>query len=404
MKRRRFVAASTRRKPHLVSMGDVGGRVGSSASPAVDAAQELPAPSGSLSIVFTDIEDSTALWETVPSAMRVSLQMHDDLLRAKLKRHQGYEVKVIGDGFMVAFRTATQALAWCMEIQNDLLSAPWPQELLGTPWAKTLSDKQGKVVFRGLRVRMCIHWGAPIASMSDITNRMDYIGPVVHRAARSIQKAKGGQIVVTREFLVEARKMLQPVGTPGTDKADDVGGISTSQGLRFRPCDEPRELTLAPPRSITKFSSNPRRAGLRRSRSRRSPTQGVGQAAETLSYCAWFTSRTSGALPNHIWPIHLWSAEMDGLGVGISLITSLRYGCVENVEPGLRSWCVDVVSQKSLCLLRLSNSDAPSILTHKNSTRNPRNANRETAQCSTYDLANIFYLLLSLNHNRSLHG
>lgn len=209
-------------------MSHVGSGMGLSASPIGDAADDLPAPSGNLSIVFTDIEDSTALWETVPVAMRVSLQMHDDLLRVKIKRYQGYEVKVIGDGFMVAFQTAIHALAWSMEIQHDLLSAPWPEELLGTPYAKTLCDKQGKVVFRGLTVRTCIHWGAPIMSISTVTKRVDYIGPVVHRAARSIQKAKGGQIVVTREFLVEARKILQPEDTPAISKADDVGGISTS--------------------------------------------------------------------------------------------------------------------------------------------------------------------------------
>jgi hypothetical protein len=38
--------------------------------------------------------------------MRISLQIHDDLLRAKIKRYQGYEVKVIGDG-VAAFQTAT---------------------------------------------------------------------------------------------------------------------------------------------------------------------------------------------------------------------------------------------------------------------------------------------------------
>ena len=215
-------------------MGDLGQRIESSAFPVVCAADDMSAPTGSLSIVFTDIEDSTALWETEPIAMRESLQMHDDLLRAKIKLYQGYEVKVIGDGFMVAFRTATQALACCMDMQYDLLSAAWPEAILDTPYAKVLRDNQGHVVFRGLTVRMCIHWGAPIACMSEVTKRMDYIGPVVHRAARSIQKAKGGQIVVTREFLVEARKMLQPGDTPVSGKADDVGGIGMSQCLKFR--------------------------------------------------------------------------------------------------------------------------------------------------------------------------
>src|SRR2546421_4429111 len=116
--------------------------------------------------------------------------MHDNLLRAKLKLYQGCEVKVIGDGFIVAFHIARQVLAWCMKIQDDLLSVSWPKEILDTPYAKTHRDKQGNVMFRGLAVRMYIHWGTPIACMSQVNKRMDYIGPVVHRAARSIQKAK----------------------------------------------------------------------------------------------------------------------------------------------------------------------------------------------------------------------
>jgi hypothetical protein len=98
-----------------------------------------------------------------------------------------------------------------------------------------LRDKGGKVVLRGLAVRMCIRRGVPIVSMSEVTNRVDYIGSVVHRAPRSIQRAEGSQIMVTREFSVEARKMLQPDETLAAGEGDDVGGISPSQGLKFQP-------------------------------------------------------------------------------------------------------------------------------------------------------------------------
>ena len=51
-------------------MGDFGTRVESTAFPMVYDAEDVSGPVGSLSFVFTDIEDSTALWETVPVAMR----------------------------------------------------------------------------------------------------------------------------------------------------------------------------------------------------------------------------------------------------------------------------------------------------------------------------------------------
>jgi hypothetical protein len=95
-------------------------------------------------------------------------------------------VKVIGGGVMATFHTAAQALTFCMEIQNVLLGAPWPEGILETPYPKGLRDKGGKVFFRGFIVWMLIHWAAPIASMSNGTQLVDYLDPMVHRAARSI--------------------------------------------------------------------------------------------------------------------------------------------------------------------------------------------------------------------------
>jgi adenylate cyclase len=108
----------------------------------------------------------------------------------------GYEVKSTGDGFMVAFPTTTAALSWCLRIQKQLLDAPWPPQVLETPQGKEIKDAEGNVVFRGLRVRMSCHWGVPVCRLNDVTGRMDYMGPMVHRAARAIERTDGGQISV----------------------------------------------------------------------------------------------------------------------------------------------------------------------------------------------------------------
>ncbi len=204
-----------------------GGMLLESVTPGLlDGETEGPAPHGDLAIVFTDIQNSTALWETVPDAMRTALHMHDDILRATIKTHNGYEVKIIGDGFMVAFQTAKDALTWCLETQWELLNAEWPEEILSTPHAEESDDKAGNTVFRGLKVRMSIHWGTPIVLLNAITQRMEYIGPMVHRTARCMSKAKGGQVLVTHDFLVAAKKAVNGIEAQDgkiTDRKNDEG-------------------------------------------------------------------------------------------------------------------------------------------------------------------------------------
>lgn len=190
------------------------------------------APNQALSIVFTDIEESTALWETVPDSMRIALQLHDDIMRAGIRAHNGYEVKVIGDGFMVAFQKANDALTWCLDTQWDLLNADWPPEVLTASYAQEVRDKHGHLVFRGLRVRMSIHWGTPIILVNSITRRLEYIGPMVHRTARCMSIAKGGQLVVTHDFLTELARSLGVAefqdGEP--QEGIDGQGMSNRQG------------------------------------------------------------------------------------------------------------------------------------------------------------------------------
>ena len=68
---------------------------------------EVAAPTGDVSLVFTDIKNSTLLWETYPIAMRSAIKMHNELMRRQLRIIGGYEVKTEGDAFMVAFPTVT---------------------------------------------------------------------------------------------------------------------------------------------------------------------------------------------------------------------------------------------------------------------------------------------------------
>ncbi|KAF2426187.1 hypothetical protein EJ08DRAFT_593925 [Tothia fuscella] len=171
--------------------------------------QEVDAPTGDVSLVFTDIKNSTMLWETYPIAMRSAIKMHNECMRRHLRIIGGYEVKTEGDAFMVAFPTVTSALLWCFTIQNQLLEVAWPQEILSSVNGQEVCDPDGNVIFRGLSVRMGIHWGTPVCEVDPVTKRMDYFGPMVNRASRISSVADGGQITVSSDFIAEIQRLLE---------------------------------------------------------------------------------------------------------------------------------------------------------------------------------------------------
>jgi adenylate cyclase len=171
--------------------------------------QEVDAPTGEVSLVFTDIKNSTLLWETYPIAMRSAIKMHNELMRRHLRIIGGYEVKTEGDAFMVSFPTVTAALLWCFTIQSQLLEVPWPQEILSSVHGQEVCDSDGNVIFRGLSVRMGIHWGQPVCEIDPVTKRMDYFGPMVNRASRISSVADGGQITVSSDFIAEIQRLLE---------------------------------------------------------------------------------------------------------------------------------------------------------------------------------------------------
>ncbi|KAL4929841.1 adenylate cyclase acyA [Aspergillus undulatus] len=169
----------------------------------------VAAPVGELAIIFTDIKQSTGLWETCPDAMRSAIQIHNDILRRQLGIIGGYEVKTEGDAFMVAFSTTTAALLWCFNCQTQLLEAEWPTEILEQTQCRVKYDMENNIIFRGLSVRMGVHWGEPVCEKDPVTDRMDYFGPMVNRASRISAVADGGQIFVSSDFMSDMQRSLE---------------------------------------------------------------------------------------------------------------------------------------------------------------------------------------------------
>lgn len=163
--------------------------------------EEIPPPQGELAIVFTDIKNLTYLWENFPAAMHAAVMTHNHCMRRQLRIVGGYEVKTEGDAFMVLFPTPTSALLWALQVQMRLMAEDWPTEILGSADGAETRDDSGQLIYRGLLVRMGIHWGLPLCDPDMVTGRMDYFGPIVNRAARVQGCADGGQIALLQRFL-----------------------------------------------------------------------------------------------------------------------------------------------------------------------------------------------------------
>ena len=172
---------------------------------------EIPPPVGQVVLAFTDIVNSTHLWDVNETAMRTAVTMHHQLLRRHVRICGGYEVKTEGDSFMVAFTAVSAALLWCSSIQMLLLDEPWPKEILDLPEGREVRDANGTLISRGLSLRMGIHCGSPVCEMDLVSRRMDYYGPMVNRASRVANSAAGGQILLSadavRELKVEATSL-----------------------------------------------------------------------------------------------------------------------------------------------------------------------------------------------------
>jgi class 3 adenylate cyclase len=89
-------------------------------------------PTGTVTILFTDIEGSTRLWQEQPDAMRLALARHDAVLRAAIETNNGHVFKTMGDAFCAAFPVAADAgLAIQQSLQQplfaDAFTAAWAE-------------------------------------------------------------------------------------------------------------------------------------------------------------------------------------------------------------------------------------------------------------------------------------
>eukprot|EP00803_Ostreobium_quekettii_P009241 evm.model.scf_479.8 EVM.evm.TU.scf_479.8 scf_479:49921-55992(-) len=198
-----------------------------------------------VSIVMTDVQGSTELWEWDDMTMDRALELHDTLMRSMMPLYCGHEVLRVadpaiytsalgtkfdtreivmviteGDSFTVAFHDPLDAVAYCVATQLKLLEVCWPASLCNHPQARQIPTRSGPgrntlpmaeegSIFSGLRVRMAVGTGIPQRiRIHHVTKQNEYIGQMSLIADALLAVATGGMILMSSATFIAVNGRL----------------------------------------------------------------------------------------------------------------------------------------------------------------------------------------------------
>jgi class 3 adenylate cyclase len=164
------------------------------------------APDGTVTLMFSDMEGFTAMTERLGDlAAREVIRAHNAIVREQLAAHEGYEVELQGDGFLLAFPSARRALLCAVAIQRAFAaySEAHPEE--------------------PIRVRIGLHTGEVLRDADR------FFGKTVILAARIAAQARGGEILASGLL----KELTESTGDLRFGKGRDaqLKGISDTQRL-----------------------------------------------------------------------------------------------------------------------------------------------------------------------------
>jgi class 3 adenylate cyclase len=143
-------------------------------------------PTGFVTFLFTDIEDSTSLLRRMGDPYGRLLSDVRGIIREAVLQGGGREVDARADEFFAVFERVSPAIEAAVGIHRTLATKTWGDEF-------------------ECRIRAGIHSGTPTLTETG------YIGLSVHTAARVCQAAHGGQTVVSSRTRDAARESM-PAG------------------------------------------------------------------------------------------------------------------------------------------------------------------------------------------------
>ena len=164
------------KKYGIVPVGFVTGQLATvrvSAAVAATSGEARPLPTGIVTFLLADIQDSTGLLRSLESRYRELLTEVRRLLRGEVRAADGRVIDIRADELFAVFKQAPAALQAALGIQRKVLTAAWPSGVT-------------------VRLRIGLHTGRPTLTETG------YVGLAVHMAARVCNAAHGGQILVSR--------------------------------------------------------------------------------------------------------------------------------------------------------------------------------------------------------------
>jgi WD40 repeat protein/class 3 adenylate cyclase/tRNA A-37 threonylcarbamoyl transferase component Bud32/energy-coupling factor transporter ATP-binding protein EcfA2 len=195
-------------------------------------------PTGFMTFCMSDIEGSTAMWDSDPGAMAEALVRHDEIIRDQVESRGGSVIRSMGEGdsTVSVFDSGPQALEAALAATRALAAETWPA---------------------GLRIsaRFGLHSGEAERRGAE------YYGPTINLAARLRGEADGGQI-----FLSSVTADLVANSLPADCGLVDLGphrlkGVSAPERIRALGgpgVDAPLPVTECPYRGLLAFEAEDR--------------------------------------------------------------------------------------------------------------------------------------------------
>jgi class 3 adenylate cyclase len=180
-----LIARAGSRRPRATPRSDATARQARDAPTSVDdmaskvgverpSLRPAAAPDGTVTVLFSDIEASTALNERLGDVRwHELLRAHHAIVREQVHEYGGFEVKAQGDGFMIAFPSARRAVECARAIQ-DAIDSQFRDHPSGP-----------------IRLRIGLHTGEAIR------DEADFYGKNIVLAARIADQARGGEILAS---------------------------------------------------------------------------------------------------------------------------------------------------------------------------------------------------------------
>jgi predicted ATPase/class 3 adenylate cyclase len=184
-----------------------------------------------LTFLFTDLENSTPLWEKCPDDMQQASARHDLLLREAIETHGGWVVKTTGDGFHAAFESPLDGVAATLAGQQAISAETWP------------------AATGPLKVRMGLHTG------ESQEREGDYYGVDVNLAARIMGLGHGGQILLSETTTTLVKKILPEDCTLVDLGEHRIKGIAASERI-FQLCHPDLVSDFPPLKSLATYKHN----------------------------------------------------------------------------------------------------------------------------------------------------